>query len=93
MSTQKIFKVIGIMSGTSMDGLDFSLVETDGKKYISIICEKSYIYSNNYKYKLKKIIKSYNLNKKINKLKDQKLVTEKFIQLIILSIFILSISK
>ena len=82
MSKQKIFKVIGIMSGTSMDGLDFSLMETDGKKHISIICEKSYFYTNSYKYKLKKIIESYNLNKKTNKLQNQKLVTEKFIQLI-----------
>ena len=45
MSIQKKYKIIGIMSGTSMDGLDFSFIETDGDKNISIICEKSYYYS------------------------------------------------
>ena len=64
MSIHKKYKIIGIMSGTSMDGLDFSFIETDGEKNISIIFEKSYYYSNQYKYKLKRIINLYNSNKK-----------------------------
>ena len=83
MSTQKKFKVIGIMSGTSMDGLDCSFIETDGEKSLSIICEKTYYYSKKYKLKLNKIISLYNCNKKIiNKSKNQKLITETFIILI-----------
>ena len=83
MFIQKKYKIIGIMSGTSMDGLDFSFIETDGEKNISIICEKSYYYSNQYKYKLKRIINLYNSNKKkINKSKNQKFVTVTFIRLI-----------
>ena len=30
MSNSKIYNVIGIMSGTSMDGVDFSFIQTDG---------------------------------------------------------------
>ena len=37
MSIQKKYKIIGIMSGTSMDGLDFSFIETDGEKNISMM--------------------------------------------------------
>ena len=44
MSIVKKYKVIGIMSGTSMDGLDCSYIETDGKNYTKIIFEKTYKY-------------------------------------------------
>ena len=37
MSNSKIYNVIGIMSGTSMDGIDLSLIKTDGKNYNQII--------------------------------------------------------
>ena len=54
------------MSGTSMDGIDFSYICTDGENFVSIICEKSYKYSQNYRNKLKKIIKYIHKNKSIN---------------------------
>ena len=56
MSILKIYNVIGIMTGTSMDGLDLSLIETDGNKYSKILFETSYSYSENYRKKLKKLI-------------------------------------
>ena len=44
------------MSGTSMDGLDCSLIETDGQEYTRIIKEKTYEYSSAYKKNLKNLI-------------------------------------
>ena len=64
MSKSKIYTVIGIMSGTSMDGLDFSLVKTDGLNYTKILYEKNYRYSENYRKKLKRLIKNLPQNKK-----------------------------
>lgn len=40
MKKKKIYKVIGVMTGTSMDGVDVSLCSTDGTNKISIIFEK-----------------------------------------------------
>ena len=45
MKQKKLFNVIGVMTGTSMDGIDISYVSTDGIKKIRIYNEKSYQYS------------------------------------------------
>ena len=81
MSNLKIYNVIGIMSGTSMDGVDFSLIRTDGQNYTKILFEKNYEYSENYKNKLKKLIKNLPLNKKqqlIYSKKNENFITDKF---------------
>ena len=44
MKQKKLFNVIGVMTGTSMDGIDISYVSTDGIKEIIIYNEKSYQY-------------------------------------------------
>ena len=50
------------MSGTSMDGIDISLIKTNGTNYVRVINEKSYGYSLTLQNKLRKIIKNKQLN-------------------------------
>ena len=64
MSNKKFYTTIGIMTGTSMDGLDLSLVKTDGLKYCKILKEYSYSYSNTYKKKLKSLVDNFPISKK-----------------------------
>ena len=42
---KKVYVILGVMSGTSMDGIDMSLIKTNGTNYVRIINEKSYDYS------------------------------------------------
>jgi anhydro-N-acetylmuramic acid kinase len=79
MSKSKIYTVMGIMSGTSMDGLDISLLETNGIDFSKILIEKSIKYSSSYKKKLKTLIKKLPNNKldQINHIiKNENFITE-----------------
>ena len=58
MGKKLIFNVLGVMTGTSMDGIDISLVRTNGTNYVNILSEKSYILNKNYQITLKKLILS-----------------------------------
>ncbi len=70
MSNKKRYKVLGIMTGTSMDGIDMSYIKTDGIDYVKVINEKSYQYSILTQKKLKNII--------ITKIYKKKYLEKKF---------------
>ena len=46
---KKIYTALGTMSGTSLDGIDFSIIETDGEDYLNIISSEYLEFSNNLK--------------------------------------------
>ena len=83
MSIRKIYQVIGVMSGTSMDGLDCSYIKTDGMQCVSIISEKTYDYSKTYRNNLRKIINLYKKNKKRKILKYDNYITNKILRILI----------
>ena len=52
----KKYKAIGLMSGTSIDGIDLSMIESDGKNHIELIGQQYQPYSNSFKHKLFELI-------------------------------------
>ena len=64
LKKKKVYKVLGLMSGTSMDGIDISLIKTNGTNYVRFINERSYDYSLKLQNKIKKIIANKPINKK-----------------------------
>ena len=45
MSAEKVYRAIGTMSGTSLDGIDVALIETDGREMIRPLVFSSYPYA------------------------------------------------
>jgi len=38
MTQEKVYRAIGLMSGTSLDGIDAALIETDGQGFVKPLC-------------------------------------------------------
>ena len=74
MKKKKNYNVIGIMTGTSMDGIDLSYCNTNGINNIKIIHEKSYNYSISTQTFIKNIKKN-NVNNKENLNKNDLKIT------------------
>ena len=51
MMKKKEYCSLGIMSGTSIDGLDFSLIKTDGELSFSCLSNEFYEFDTNFKKK------------------------------------------
>ena len=47
---------LGLMSGTSLDGIDVSIIKSDGEEYVEVIDDLYLKYDDQLKSKLKKII-------------------------------------
>ena len=57
---KKEYCSIGIMSGTSLDGLDVSLIKTDGMNKIKVLFDDYYKFSQSFKSNIKKVINKFN---------------------------------
>ena len=57
------FLAVGVMSGTSMDGIDISLILSDGKKSYKHIKSKFYSYKKSTKKVLSKLVDSFSVSK------------------------------
>ena len=65
---KKIYTALGTMSGTSLDGIDFSIIQTDGEDHLSLMDNKYLEFSNSLKEKIRSIkskISSTNECKKV----------------------------
>ncbi len=80
MSENKVYTAIGMMSGTSLDGIDLALVETDGKDFTKLKAFKTITYSDEARQKLKNVLGSRHANKET--IEAEKLVTDAHIQAI-----------
>ena len=70
----KIYTAMGLMSGTSLDGVDVSIIESDGNKEFSSILDRYFEYDKELIQKIlilrEKITDSEQLNKYLNEIKD-----------------------
>ena len=77
MSEKSKINVLGVMTGTSMDGVDISLINTNGTDFVKIKCEKSYKFDKNYQNIITNLIK--NKPKTNNKIKKYFLKKDEFV--------------
>ena len=62
----KIYTALGLMSGTSLDGVDVSIIESDGNKEYSPILDRYFEYDNEILRKLLKLRKKITISEDLN---------------------------
>ena len=73
----KIFTALGLMSGTSMDGVDASIIQTDGKSEYKAILDKYFEYPKNIYKNLATLRDKINSSKDLKKQQNQIKTVEK----------------
>ena len=67
---KKLFSAMGLMSGTSMDGIDASIIKTDGEQILEVVDDIYLKYDDQLKSELKKVIDSCSSKEDYNKLSN-----------------------
>lgn len=58
--SEKIYRAVGLMSGTSMDGIDAAIIETDGHTLNKVLGGNTYPYNPEFRKKLRFVIDNHN---------------------------------
>ena len=85
MKNSKNFIALGLMSGTSADGIDIALIETNGRDNIILKSSDFYPFSRKFSEKIKKNFKK-NFNKEILNKKEIKELEKEFTDINYISI-------